>query len=263
MLATYAPYLGLAAGLTQLIGYFIYYRLVVRKEGKEAEPLTWFMFAYGTAILTILEFDSMVSEATRVWTWLHVGEVLLLPLVCSSGAIFVAYTIWRTHYNATKRRWLKEWTVNWKTVNGFAFGVDLILTILYTSLWVIATFFVVSDWWYEALVLAFLAASNATTFPNFAPILQKAWEKPEEEDARPWFIWGAAYSFLLFPTYNFASNDVVWPTTWRPSDWELSFWTLLALMSYPAINAVMHSLMGVIAARPARKAKGEVMNPAE
>jgi hypothetical protein len=251
------------AGVTQLIGYIVYYRLVVRKEGKEAEPLTWFMFAYGTAVLTILEFDGMVSEATDNWTWLHVGEVLFLPLVCSSGAIFVAYTIWRAHYNDTHRRWLKEWTVDWKTTNGFAFGVDLVLTVLYTSLWAIATFFVVKGWLYEALVLAFLAASNATTFPNFVPILQQAWRHPEKEDARPWFIWGAAYTFLLAPTYNYASDDVVWPATWWPGGWELSFWTFLTLMSYPAINAVMHTLMGIFAARPARKDADGVMNPAE
>ncbi len=258
-----ATYFGLAAGLTQLVGYQTYYFLVVRKEGKEAEPLTWFMFAYGTAVLLVLEFDTMVSEAASDWTWLHVGEVLFLPLVCSSGAIFVAYTIWRMHYNDTKRRWLKEWTVDWKTVNGFAFGVDLVLTVLYTSLWIVATFFVVSGWWYEALVLFFLAASNATTFPNFVPILQKAWKKPEEEDARPWFIWGAAYTLLLVPTYSYGNDDVMWPASWWLGDWELSFWTFLALMSYPAINAVMHTLMGIFAARPARKDAGQVMNPAE
>ena len=35
-----ATYFGLAAGMFQLAGYIAYYLLVIRKEGKEAEPLT-------------------------------------------------------------------------------------------------------------------------------------------------------------------------------------------------------------------------------
>jgi hypothetical protein len=96
------------------------------------------------------------------------------------------------------------------------------------------------------------------------PILQQAWEHPEKEDALPWFIWGIAYSFLLVPTYYYGSAGLVWPSSWHLADWNLDFWTFLALMSYPAINAVMHLLMAAFAARPARKKnKGEAMNPAE
>jgi len=96
---------GLAAGVTQVLGYFMYYRLVVRKEGKEAEPLTWFMFAYGTALLTIMELDSMWKEAAEDATWIGIVAVLLLPIICSLGGIMVAGAIWRENYRRTSDWW--------------------------------------------------------------------------------------------------------------------------------------------------------------
>ena len=46
-------YLGLLAGLLQLVGYLLY----VRDEEIEPNPVTWLMFAYGTMLLTVLEWD--------------------------------------------------------------------------------------------------------------------------------------------------------------------------------------------------------------
>lgn len=102
-----ATFFGLAAGLFQLAGYIAYYLLVIRKEGKEAEPLTWFMFAYGTALLTVMELDTMLNEAAKDSSWLNIASVLLLPLICSLGGIGVAIGIWRQNFRETKLLWPK------------------------------------------------------------------------------------------------------------------------------------------------------------
>lgn len=241
--------IGLAAGVTQVLGYLLYYLLVVRKEGKEAEPLTWFMFAYGTALLTIMELDSMWKEAADNATWLGVLAVLLLPLICSLGGIMVAVAIWRDNYRMTGDWWPARWTLEWHSTDGKAFAADLALTALYTALWLCTIVGITSGtghlWW----VIAFLVASNATTFPNFVPILREAARHPEKEDARPWAIWTIAYALLIIPTWDYGSTGVIWPQNWWMTDWDVSFWHLIALMSYPCINTLMHGMMAIFAGR--------------
>ncbi len=255
---------GLLAGLFQLAGYIAYYILVIRKEGKAAEPLTWFMFAYGTAILTVMELDTMVNEVAENATWWNIVSVLLLPIICSLGGIGVAVGIWRDHYRDTKNWWPDEWKVDWSDTDGKAFAADIGITICYTILWLFAFVGVATgethNWW----VVAFLAASNLTTFPNFVPILRQTWQHPEKEDARPWTIWTIAYALLLVPTAVKGSEGVIWATNFNPLTWDVSFCAFLALMSYPTINTVMHGLMAAFAARPThKKSKGEAMKPAE
>ncbi len=257
-----ATFFGLAAGLFQLAGYIAYYLLVIRKEGKEAEPLTWFMFAYGTALLTVMELDTMLNEAAKDSSWLNIASVLLLPLICSLGGIGVAIGIWRQNFRETKLLWPKEWKVDWSDTDGKAFAADIGITICYSSLWLFTFFGIATgeahSWW----VVAFLVASNLTTFPNFVPILRQAWYHPEKEDARPWSIWAIAYALLVVPTAVKGSTDVIWATSWNVLTWDVSFCAFLALMSYPVINAMMHGLMAVFAARPGQKTQ-RVVNPAE
>ncbi len=254
-----STYFGLAAGMFQLAGYIAYYILVIRKEGKEAEPLTWFMFAYGTALLTVMELDSMWQEAAENFSWVNVFSVLLLPIICSLGGIGVAVGIWRKNWRMTKEWWPKEWNVDWTETDGKAFATDIGLTVCYSALWIFTLFGTTEEnthlWW----VIAFLVASNLTTFPNFVPILRQAWSHPEKEDARPWAIWAVAYALLLFPTWVHGSESMVWPVSSSPLSWDVSFYAFLALMSYPVINTVMHGLMAIFAARDPKPA----MNPAE
>ncbi len=254
-----ATYVGLAAGMFQLAGYITYYLLVIRKDGKEAEPLTWFMFAYGTAVLTIMELDSMCKDATADFSWMNVLSVLLLPIICSLGGIGVAVGIWRQNFRTTQKWWPQEWKIDWKETDGKAFATDIGLTVCYSALWIFTLFGTTEGdvhlWW----VIAFLVASNLTTFPNFVPILRQAWAHPEKEDARPWAIWAMAYALLLVPTWVHGSKGMVWPVSAAPLTWDIHFYAFLALMSYPVINTVMHGLMAIFAAREPKPA----MNPAE
>lgn len=243
---------GLAAGAFQLAGYVAYYILVIKKEGKEAEPLTWFMFAYGTALLTIIELDSMWKEAASHESWLGVFSILLLPLICSLGGIMIAVNVWSNHYRETKEWWPNEWKVNWKEIDGKAFATDIILTVFYTILWISTILGLTQGNTHLWLVIVFLVASNMTTFPNFVPILRKAWSRPEEEDSRPWAIWTVAYALLLVPTWIHGSKDIIWPSNFFFVSWDVSFFAFLALLSYPASNTLMHGLMALFAAQQSK-----------
>lgn len=244
----YALYFGLIAGLVQALGYILYYYLVIRKEGKNAEPLSWFMFAYGTAMLTAMEFDSMWKAATADGSWLALISILLVPVICSLGGILVAVSIWQHHYRLTKLWWPEKWKVDWSDTDGKAFATDLGLTVLYTILWLFTLSGTTTEvshlWW----VIGFLVISNLSTFPNFVPILREVAKSPEKEDWRPWAVWSLAYTLLLIPTWMYGTENVVWPTG-LPWDWDVSFFLLLALMSYPASNAIMHSFMSFFAAK--------------
>ena len=109
-------YLGLLAGVLQLVGYLLY----VRDEEIEPNPVTWLMFAYGTMLLTMLEWDRQASA----------GE-LALPLVCSSMAVFVAGRCWwRARRADPSRYWPREWWPDdWR--DRASFQADLALTARY------------------------------------------------------------------------------------------------------------------------------------
>ena len=191
----------------------------------------------------------MWKEASASASWLEVLAVLLLPIICSLGGIMVAVAIWRQNYRETKDWWPSRWKLEWHSTDGKAFAADLGLTVLYTTLWIFTIIGITSGvghlWW----VIAFLIASNLTTFPNFVPILREAFRNPEKEDARPWFVWTAAYALLLFPTWDYGSVGVIWPQSWLLTAWDVSFWHLVALMSYPCINTLMHGTMAIVASR--------------
>lgn len=238
---------GLLAGLTQAIGYGIYYVRVIFRDGKEAEPLTWLMFGYGTLLLTIMEFDSMYTEATESGGWLEVVAILLLPIICSAGAISITAFTWWQNYQETQTWWPKGWRLEWRTKSGVSFGIDLILTAGYIGLWILTVFFIQSGELHQSGVILFVLLSNATTIPGFVPILIKTRQEPNNEDSAAWFVWAVAYALLSVPVFWYASEGVVWPTSLWASTWDQSFWYFLALMSYPVPNALFHLWVGLLA----------------
>lgn len=238
---------GLLAGLTQAIGYGIYYARVVFRNGKEAEPLTWLMFGYGTLLLTIMEFDSMHTEATKSGEWLEVVAILLLPIICSAGAVSISAFTWWQNYQANRAWWPTAWRLEWRTKSGVSFGIDLILTVGYIGLWILTAFIIQSGELHQWGVILFVLISNATTIPGFVPILIKTHHEPNNEDSSAWFVWALAYAFLTVPVYAYAKEGVVWPTSGWFLTWDQSFWYFLALMSYPVPNALFHLWVGLLA----------------
>ncbi len=207
---------GLIAGGLQLLGYIFY----IFDEDIDPNPVTWFMFAYGTALLTILEWDKDATFAE-----------LILPLVCSVLAIYVSAICWiKVRKGNPSQWWPRDWWPEEKWER-WSFTSDIIITIAYIFAWALAVSAFISTNHKELAVFMFLFLSNLSTFPSFYPILKTTFQNPEREAALPWFIWSLAYLTLGLVTYSTQGD----------------FWHIL--MFYPISNAFLHALVGVLAAR--------------
>ena len=206
--------LGILAGLLQVLGYVFY----IRDEEIDPNPVTWFMFAYGTGILALLEWD---SEATL--------PELILPVTCAILSIYISYRCWKT---ARKRDPSKWWPEDWwpeDKVEQWSFISDILITIGYIGAWGLAAYALLTPEHREYAVLAFLFLSNLSTFPSFYPLLRQAYHRPETENWLPWAVWTSAYACLAVVTYN--TQGELWH----------------ALMFYPLSNVFLHGLVALIA----------------
>lgn len=216
-LLTNILFLGVVAGILQLVGYYYY----LTDEHIDPNPVTWFMFAYGTLILALLEWD---AEATLA--------ELILPTVCGALAIVVSVKCWKLARAKNPHKWWPEdwWPEDiWDRVS---FASDILITIGYIAAWGLATLAILTATEKEWAVLAFLFLSNLSTFPAFYPILHTTFTNPEREHWIPWAIWAVAYAILGIVTY--IAHD--------------GFWS--ALMFYPVSNALLHAAVAVLAVRP-------------
>lgn len=168
-------FLGLFAGLLQACGYIAYIWKSLKDE-IDPNPSTWLMFSYGTAILTMLEWD-------RDARW----EVLILPVTCAVMSLAIAFLCW-------KKGTLK-WPTSW--IDRSAFIADLLLTVAYVLVSIAATSDLISDQEREVLIISFLVLSNASTVVSFVPLMRTA---SEDEHPLPWAIWSGAYATLAVVT---------------------------------------------------------------
>ncbi|HEY0948033.1 MAG TPA: hypothetical protein VGE53_00880 [Candidatus Paceibacterota bacterium] len=200
--------LAIASGLLQALGYFVYVRKSLRHELKP-NPTTWFMFAYGTATLTVLEWD-------RNATWM----MLLLPVTCATLSLFVAVQC------------LMRGSLKWPEhpMDRGAFLTDVLLTMGYVGIWVLTSKNVLTEEDKDLFALAFLVLTNASTVVSFGPLIREAIKDPRCEHPLPWLIWSCAYATLAY-------------VTWQETGWESEF------MIYPVLNSALHGLVGVISVR--------------
>ena len=200
--------LAIIAGLLQALGYFIYVKKSLKHE-VEPNPTTWLMFAYGTSILTVLEFDLEAS-------WM----ILVLPIICSVLSVFVALLC------------LKRGTLRWpeKKVDRSAFMIDLALTCAYLSVWYLTSESYLSEEQKGVLVVLFLVLTNASTVVSFAPLIKGAIDDPHLEHPLPWLVWACAYGTLGYVTF-YESGLVS------------------EFMIYPALNTLLHASVGIVAIR--------------
>lgn len=236
---------GIIAGLLQLVGYLVYYQKTIRGS-LDPNPLTWLMFAYGTMILFVLEFDQGASLSE-----------LILPAVCSTCAVGVAVRIWIIAYRKEGKIWPRTWRIE-RSWEGRSFAADLVLTLAYLGAWALA----LSSWLAESerliASLVFLFLSNATTFTAFLPVLKQAWAAPRTEQWTPWAIWTVSYCLLIWVTAN--STDASSPAHLNVVEWTYESWTMVALMIYPASNAALHGLVAVFAS-PRRQQRSAQVAP--
>ncbi len=202
-------YLAFIPGLLQALGYFLYVRKSLRDE-VEPNATTWMMFAYGTAFLTILEWDSKAS-----WT------VLVLPVVCALSSLVVVAVI-------TIKHGRPHWPTAWQ--DRTALCVDLFLTAVYVGAGMAQKAGFVSEQTREVCVLVLLVASNTSTIVSFVPLVRETIESPENEHFLPWSVWSLAYLSLALVTYQ-----------------QYGVWS--AFMIYPASNALLHGFVGFLASR--------------
>lgn len=167
--------LGLLAGLLQVCGYIAYIRKSLSNE-IQPNPSTWFMFSYGTASLTVLEWD----RAAPV-------ELLILPITCAVLSVVVAWYCWQKG----TLRWPSCW------IDRVAFICDLVLTAAYVLARIGSTSHMISEQERVMLVIGFLVCSNLSTLVSFIPLMRNA---GEEESSLPWGIWSVAYATLAVTT---------------------------------------------------------------
>jgi len=211
--------LGSIAAALQLVGYLAY----VRNSEIEPNPLTWLMFAYGTILLTILEWD---SDATRA--------ELMLPCVCSGMALYVAGHCWVRARRADPTVWWPRawWPDDWRDRS--AFQVDLLLTALYLVAAMLLYSDRIGEGTKDVLVGLFLIAANLTTFSAFFPLIRNVVENPDLERTGPWATWACAYTLLGVTT--FAVQGGAWNE----------------LMLYPLLNAVLHGTVAFLSRKSRR-----------
>lgn len=195
--------LGIFAGMLQILGYALYIRKTLHSE-IEPNPATWLMFAYGTFLLTVLEFDTGAA-------W----GLLILPITCFILGAYVAYLCWRKG----KLSWPKD------VEDRVAFIADLTLTAAYVTAWHLLKQGTINESEREILTLLFLICSNMTTITAFIPILRGAYRHPHKERPLAWMVWTCAYAVLGIATIQ-----------------EQGWFTILLV--YPASSVLLHGLVG-------------------
>lgn len=235
--------IGLIAAGLQVVGYLVYYRKTIKGE-VAPNPLTWFMFGYGTALLFFLELD---KDATL--------PELLLPLACAVCGVAIAIHIWKTAFLQAKaekpnlrltRFWPEQWSLrhlsDWDAIS---LASDYVITVGYLLAWAFTLLAFFPEVHREKAALIFLLFSNISTIPGFIPILKETWKCPEYEHWLPWTIWTIAYTLLFVVTYN--DSTVPMPDSWDIRTWKPEFTSWVGLLSYPASNMVLHALVALFA----------------
>lgn len=162
--------LAIVAAILQALGYLLYARLFLKKAIRP-NAASSLMFAYGTALLVLLEYSDGAA-------W----PELALPSTCAALSIGIALLCLRK--GATERV---------DRVEATAFSADVWLTVLWTAI----------AFGYgniSPFSAGFLLAGNVTTLTAFFPVLRSTWRTPEREQPEPWLVWTAAYSVLTVVT---------------------------------------------------------------
>ncbi len=206
--------LAVGAGVLQAAAYALYVRSAMRHE-IDPNPTAWLMWAYGTTLLLVLEYD---QNAT--------GYVLVLPGVCAVCCLAVAGLCWR------------KGTLGWPNEKSdrTALWIDLVITAAYLVVLAAGMVGFVSaahDWLAKMFILV---CANASTFVSFVPIVRSTRENPTAERWQPWAVWTVAYALLLVVTIAEEGTSIA----------ALQFWI------YPTSCMFLSGLVGWCAYRPHR-----------
>lgn len=211
--------LGLIAALLQTLGYLTYVWKVLRRD-IEPNATSWLMFAYGTSLLVLVEWDRDASL-----------PLLLLPATCAFLSIGIAYYCIRK----VRRFWWPE-----HPLERFSFTLDICLTISYILAWVLVDKNLISSAQKDFAEVLILVCWNIGVFTAFFPLLRQVYHHPLTEHATPWILWTTAYGLLAFITYKelgVFNELMLYPLS--------HFLVHLALAFHTARSRYMHKLNAV------------------
>ena len=208
--------LGSIAAFVQILGHVFYFRHLFQNS-VQPNAVSFLMFAYGSAIVTFLQWRGGASFA-----------ILMLPVVCMLLDIAICIFCLR-----------KPATHPIDRLEKIAFAIDIGLTLLYLVLSSL-------DQTERNLVIPFLIATNLRSLVSFFPLIRSTWRSPERELPMPWLIWSMAYVFLaievlhssdgqvtillLYPAVNLTLHLAVWFLALRKPVEEWTFGTQTAML---------------------------------
>ena len=191
-----------AASILQAFGYLAYVTQVLKKEIRP-NAASWTMFAYGTTLLVLLE-------------WERDANVFLLafPMICAFCSVCVAIYCWRRGGGLWPRH----------AVDRSSFVLDLMITAAYIAGWVLLTTGDISHGQKSQIDLGLLVCWNIGVLTAFFPLLREVYHHPHSERSFPWMIWTVAYGLLAIVTIA--------------SEGEVN-----ELALYPMINMIVHGFV--------------------
>lgn len=199
----------LAAGL-QAVAYVVYLRRA--SDGRiEPNPTSWLMWAYGTALVVVLESDQGIHPALR-----------LLPIVCAACCVCVAGLCWRRG----SLQWPEE------RPDRIALGIDLSATGVYVAVTLAAAAGSMAWAVADAGKAVLLVCLSLSTVVSFLPMLRGTRQDPSVEEPAPWMMWTVAYTLLLAATIREEGASLH----------ALQFWV------YPAVCAGLSGMVAWYAA---------------
>jgi hypothetical protein len=195
-------WIGLFAAALQALGYLAYVTQVLKKEIRP-NAASWTMFAYGTSLLVVLEWDRGAAPL-----------LLAFPALCAFCSVCVAIYC---RYRGGKL-WPKH------VIDRMSFVLDLMITVAYVAGWVLLSRGNISDAQKETIDLALLVCWNIGILTAFFPLLREVYHHPHSERSLPWVIWASAYALLALVTI-------------------LTEGEVNELILYPLINMMVHGFV--------------------
>ena len=196
---------GFLAAILQALGYLAYSFKVLR-EDIVPNPASWIMFAYGTTLLVVVEWDRGASF-----------PLLILPIVCALLSVGIAWYC----LHKVRRAWWPE-----HPLERFSFGLDVFLTLAYVATWALITQGFIGESDKDSAEILILICWNVGIFTAFFPLLRQVYNHPSTEHAAPWIFWTVAYAILsvITITEEGGANE---------------------LLLYPLINAGIHGFVAI------------------
>jgi hypothetical protein len=166
------------AAILQAAAYVMYVRRALLRRIDPC-PTSWLMWAYGTALVVILETDQGIHPLLR-----------LLPIVCAGCSVLVATLCWLRH------------SVVWPSepADRLALALDLVLTMVYIGISATAFVGILDPGSARSARWVLLVCASGSTLVSYLPLLRHTRRHPDAEHPAPWAVWTIAYATLLLAT---------------------------------------------------------------